>query len=305
MSFRIRPEKRANQQIRRLAGKRLARAAEALAQGSAEGVHDARKCLKQTRALLRLVHAPLGRKAFSDYNGQVRDIARQLSDQRDAAALVESWDVLNRLDPRRFADSPALRAVRERLCSRIPDEHQPGQSHGELRAQLDGLCVQAVHWRLAGKGFALFEAGVRRTYGDGRRALKVAQRQRSDDTLHQWRKRVKDHGYQTRLLQQAWPALFETRQASLDALADCLGQDHDLSVMQQLLAHQPALFGDPDTQARVAAGIAEHRDALYAEALLLGRRLYADKPGALVKRWRRLWRIAQQAAGQELSRVGA
>lgn len=291
MTYRIRPGKRADKQLRRIADTCLAGAAEALAQGSAEGVHAARKGLKQTRALVRLARAPLGRRAFAEYNQGLRAIARQLSEQRDAAALVECWDALSRHDPQRFDASPALQAVRQRLCARVAKDRGPEHNHGELRDQLDSLRAAVPQWRLEAKGFALFEAGVRRTYGDGRRALKNAQQRRSDETLHQWRKRVKDHWYQTRLLQQAWPALFEARQASLEALAEGLGQDHDLALMQQLLAHQPALFGDPDTQARVATGIAERRDALYAEALLLGRRLYADKPGALLKRWRRLWRI--------------
>ncbi|MBB3103078.1 CHAD domain-containing protein [Azomonas macrocytogenes] len=294
MSLQIHACKKTDKEVVRLAGERLLKAAQALEEGSAEGVHGARKRLKETRALLRLVRKPLGRRQFDRENRQLRDLGRHLSEQRDAAALLESWDGLAEHDRRRFG-SATMKRVRDRLAERVPQSSNAAQSHTELLETLQHARDDISRLSLKGKGFALFETGVHRTYQDGRRALKNVAHQPSDEILHEWRKRVKDHWYQTRLLQQASPELFKERASQLETLSDWLGDDHDLAVMQALLRDQPALFGATNTRRSIATGITARRNDLYAKALELGDRLYSEKPKALVAHWAELWRSAAKA----------
>src|SRR5262245_57134417 len=57
-----------------------------------DAIRRARKCLRRARAVLRLVEAPLGAKAYRGTNTNLRDAVRRLAPARDAAALVEALD---------------------------------------------------------------------------------------------------------------------------------------------------------------------------------------------------------------------
>src|SRR6476660_1348778 len=58
---------------------------------NAEGaVHELRKRLKRTRALLRLVRAQIGDKAFHKLDACMRDSGHQVADLRDAEVLLST-----------------------------------------------------------------------------------------------------------------------------------------------------------------------------------------------------------------------
>lgn len=296
MSFRIRPGEHAGREIARIFTGRLAAAVEALGTEGPKGVHDARKRLKEARALLRLARRPIGKEAFAAWNRRLRDLARLLSAQRDAAALVEAWDRLAAWDRRRFS-SASMRRVRQRLEARVDAQDDAGRQRAEAATALEEARREAENWRLDGEGFALFAAGVRRSYRDGRAALKKVRRKSAHDELrHEWRKRVKDHWYQARLLQEAWPELFAPLADALKLLSDRLGEDRDLALLSSLISEQPALFGAANTRRAIVAAVLERRTQLYAGALPAGERLYAERADALTLRWGRYWLTAEREA---------
>ncbi|WP_313054734.1 CHAD domain-containing protein [Pseudomonas lopnurensis] len=301
MAYRIRPRRNAAKQVRKAALDRISEAMRALALPAAqraEGVHQARKRFKELRALLRLMREPLG-GAFARENRCVRDLGRALSESREATAMLESWDALAEAHRAVFACEP-LQQVRQRLAQRA----EPAADDGALEAsieqalrQLRELAVRVDDWPLDGKGFALLEAGLERSYREGRRDLARAQRDPGDECLHEWRKRVKDQWYHSQLLAPCWPGAFDCRCKQLKRLADDLGDDHDLAMMRQLLVAEPALFGEPVTRERIATLIEERRAELRASAFARGRRLYAEPPKALVARMEAYWGIARAERG--------
>ncbi len=291
MSFQIDPGRKAEKQVIDLICHRLQKAATALESGSVPGVHDARKRLKEARGLLRLIREPVGNRLFEGENRLLRDVGQQLAAQRDAEAMVECWDRLVASNPGPLG-SAAMKKVRERLAARIPDCTLDRQVLARLLETLQHAGDDVSRLPLKGRGFSLFSAGLHRTYRDGRRALARAIRTPSNENLHEWRKRVKDHWYQTFLLQQAWPEMFMARLQQLKSLADSLGDDHDLAVLQQLIEQQPALFGAASTRSRISAEAGRRRAELFAHSLELGALFYAEKPKALVERWTDLWRLA-------------
>ncbi|WP_028240091.1 CHAD domain-containing protein [Stutzerimonas azotifigens] len=299
MSYRLKPRQPASQEVQRVALQRLAKTREALSlpeSRHAEAVHQARKRFKELRALLRLVRDPLG-KRFAPQNRRLRDAGRALADLRDVIALVEGWDALAASDPERFG-TPGLKAVRDRLAARQPADDEAGGSGEAIERVLAEVAEagrEVAAWALRRDGFGLYAAGVERSYRQGRKALAVVRRDPSDEHLHEWRKRVKDQWYQTRLLQAAWPRLFKARIGMLEQLSDWLGDDHDLAMLQALMRDEPELFGDEDTRGGLAPLIAERRQHLQGRALRLGRRLYAESPGALRERWQRYWKLARTA----------
>lgn len=297
MAFRFRADLHAGEEVRRVASQRLGKAITSLERGSSQDIHDARKRLKETRALLRLVRPVLGKRRFGALNSVLRDSGRAVSEQRDAAAMIECWDELAGHAGERFSEEDLL-AVRERLVERA----RTASSVSDLEPVLEGLrevLGTIPDWPLGKWGFALFKEGIRLTYADGRDASAAARRWPTDERLHDWRKRVKDHWYQTRLLQDAWPHLFKARRKALEALADDLGDDHDLAVLQALLTEEPELFGAPETRSTVAQAIDQLRSALQNRAWVLGARLYAEAPKALVRRWKSYWRVGAGIVREE------
>ncbi|MBA1272380.1 CHAD domain-containing protein [Stutzerimonas azotifigens] len=305
MSYRIRARHRADEEVRKVALGRLVKAVQALSvppEQQAEGVHQARKRFKELRALLRLVRTPLG-KRFAQENCRIRDAGRGLAELRDATALLESWDALAGHYAQAFSAGP-MQQVRQRLQARA--DNTIASEAGDTAAQipkvigeLERTIGEVEDWPLSGKGFGLFAEGLAKTYGDGRAELARVRRDPSDEQLHEWRKRVKDLWYQTRLLMDAWPAVLRTQCKLLKRLADALGDDHDLAMMQQLMTQEPELFGSEETSRQVARYLAMRRATLQGDALELGRRLYAESPKALVKRWQRYWKIARSVEAEQ------
>lgn len=297
MGYTLRPKDPASE-VRKVARQGIDKAIEALSvspEERAEGVHQARKRFKELRALLRLVRKPLGGE-FKHENRRLRDLGRALAESRDATAMLESWDLLKQHLPKKF-DEIELKKTRQRLKARAQQDEGSAADLDDRIAQaisqLNAAKTRIDSWPLDAKGFELLAAGVERTYADGCSELAKVKLEPSDEQLHEWRKRVKDHWYQTRLLTPSWPTLMRLRADSLKRLADLLGDDHDLAMMQQLMRTQPKLFGDQSLLERLGPAIAERRSELQRTALRLGNQLYREAPKDLVARWQRYWDAAE------------
>ena len=65
------------------------------------------------------------------------------------------------------------------------------------------------------------------------------------EDFHEWRKRVKYHWYHCRLLKNLYKPLMKARRDEAKHLADLLGDDHDLSMLDLLLTEHARDFPDP------------------------------------------------------------
>ena len=243
-------------------------------------VHAARKAVKKERSLLRLARAALPAKQRRAENAALRRAARGLSDARDAEVMVQTLDQLSQRFAGQLPES-SFAAVREPLerereaeRAQLVDSARVPEAAGQLagaRARIDG-------WRLRSGGWTVLEPGLERSYRRGRRAMREAGRRRSAERMHAWRKRVKDLWYQQRLLAPVGGPAIRGQAKDLHRLADLLGDHHDLGVLRRRLTDDP-----PPVAADVdgIVGLIEHRQAeLEGEALSLGSRIYAEKPGA-------------------------
>jgi len=299
LSFRLKRSESVPAAIRRLVRERIDEAVHELGRGGEdrhEGVHEARKRLKEIRAVLRLVRFSLGDR-FTVENRWYRDTARSLSAARDAQAVVESWDKLLAWSPDGASGLDSA-AVRERLVSRR-DRLAGAGAELPVAVTLQGLHAareRLTRWPLADGGFAALAPGLRQSYRQGRRRMADAQASGADEDLHEWRKRVKDLWYHTRLLEPLWGEVMDARRRALKALSDALGDDHDLVVLRALLAEEPALLGGSDG-GKVAALIERRQRELRAEAARSGALIYAEKPQAYVRRLGAYWRVWRCTGG--------
>ena len=236
-------------------------------------IHNARKAIKRERSLLRLVGPSLPRGERRHERAALRDGAHRLSAAGDAAALIATTDALSQ----RYAGhlpKRAFGAIRAELAA----EHG-GHSESEFEARvaaataaLETVRERTPEWEIGAAGWPALDTGLRRSYTRGRRALARAQRGRSDEALHDWRKRVKDLSFHSQLLAGVCGPVVAGQAKDAHALADLLGDDHDLAVLDEALARGLPAPVDVDA---VRELIAHRRDERSKEddlpRLVLGR----------------------------------
>ncbi|HWS70968.1 MAG TPA: CHAD domain-containing protein [Thermoanaerobaculia bacterium] len=249
--------------------------------------HEARKRLKETRAVLRLVRGEIGEETFAIENTALRDAGRRLSDVRDAEALLEALAKLDLGSLSVLAQRRVRRALTARLdrLAKAASNEQLTPVVDILRASRDRIAV----WIFPDRGFEIVEDGLAATYARGRRLFRRVEREHEPSVLHEWRKRVKDAWYHHQLLERAFPAVVKGYAHALKELSDLLGDHHDLDVLRALLIAEPATFGkQPDVEALLAI-VDRRRAELEHDALALGARLFHERRRAVAERWRFWW----------------
>ncbi|WP_323784848.1 CHAD domain-containing protein [Thalassovita sp.] len=229
-------------------------------------VHNLRKRCKKLRGLIWLVHRGFPQARREDR--AIRDLARLLADRRDRTVLLDTHSRLG-------GDAVSFQ-----------EKSLPNEVGGRLRA----LRARAAHWTLKGKDAAILRAGLTEVAGRMNAALKKALKKDSPENLHQWRKWAKYHWYHARLMQSARPGPIRARRFEAQALAEALGDHHDLSVYRNRLDGQPAADRDAlDARAH------KRQKKLQKRAFDLGRGFRADRPENLAKRWVKWWALSRQS----------
>ena len=285
--------------VRRIARAQIERALDALAGRtlSDERVHVARKEIKKARATLRLLRSALGDAVYTRENSALRDIARPLSRIRDGKVLLDTLDMLiERFGaPARAIPTDGLRRVlrRERTRARREVLKGPAALKGQ-RESLKKAHERAARWSVGDHGWSIVGEGFARVYGKGRKALAAAEADRSPANLHEWRKQVKYLWHQLQALQPLWPGPIGELADQAHQLADYLGDDHDLSVLRAKVMYNKAEFPVAAARGALLALIDRLRAELRDKAMVLGRRLFKEKPSALEARFGQYWRDWQR-----------
>jgi CHAD domain-containing protein len=297
-AYRLKDREPVPDGIRRIARGRIDHAIDELSGRSdsspEDAVHEARKDMKKLRALLRLVRGEIGGSVRRGENEAFRDAARALSGVRDADVMIATLEALIERDEARLpVDAirrlgPALaqhrRALEEGLGGRDEALAAVVERLQHARGRVDS-------WPLEHDGFEAFVDGLERTYRRGRVDWRAARREPTVEGLHEWRKRVKDLWYHLSILRGAWPPVMDALAAEAHDLSDRLGDDHDLAVLRDWAATRPELLGEGIVAFDEA--VERRRQELQADALAIGARLYADKPGEFagrIGRWFGAWR---------------
>ena len=285
MAYLLDPREAVRREVRRVAVERLDDAIEqldAMMAGSADvetAVHEVRKRCKETRGLARLVRPALGDE-FRPFDRIVRDAAGQLSAMRDAHALLATLDNLLRthdLDDR-------LQSVRDHQAALATEATSSIEAGDERIVVARELLIEARansrRWKISG-GFDPIAEGLTATYRRGRRAMRTAQRDATDEHMHEWRKSAKHLWYQMRLLRESSPSMIGPLIDELDGLGEALGDDHDLAVLVASLDADPDRFGTPDTVDHARRVAREQQRQLRTPAFRTGAVIYAERPSAL------------------------
>jgi CHAD domain-containing protein len=259
----------------------------------AQCIHEARKSIKKLRGAVRLLMPAMG-DAGKRENIALRDAGRLLSAFRDAAALIETVDDMRG----KYSDDPAaeeLVCVRAVLVRRKNEAEKRNDIAGAARKAIERLSRfkrRVSTWPEGEDEFSMLEAGLRKTYRRGRKALARVVQEGSAVNFHEFRKRVKDHWYHVRLLDGiAPPARLKSlaaREKSLKELQDWIGEDHNLVLLEEIIAEEPPASANGQSCSSVLRLIDKYRVKLREKALSHGERLYAEKPREFMRELKRL-----------------
>jgi CHAD domain-containing protein len=301
MAFELKAQESVRKGVRRLLRQQIDKALDGLNQAPApndEVIHDARKCFKKVRALLRLVRDELGEKVYQRENYCFRDAGRPLTEVRDAKVLIETLDKLCKhyaaeltsgaFDPVRQRLQAHQQSDRERVLEREKALDNVRLAVGEARARLED-------WPLRQKGWAALEPGLRRCYQQGHKAQAAAVAEPIVETLHEWRKQAKYLYHQLQVLAPLWPAVLGEVSEQVHRLTQLLGDDHDLSVLRATVTAAPEAFGGSILQGLFALMDRRHEE-LQCAAFPLGLRVYCDRPAAFTRRMHGYWKAWRDEA---------
>jgi CHAD domain-containing protein len=296
MAFRLERDESVSDGLRRVIREELKSAAELLANGMNdnpdEAIHEARKSVKKVRAVLRMAY-PDPDGAPSRENASLRDIAGRLSEFRDDAAIIETFDDLKKAHKPKRAPA-GFRSVRAGLVRQLRHArnddvtavlHEASGNLLESRKRMKAWAARDLN------GYDALAPGLEKTYRRGRKALTRALRVRSPENLHELRKRVKDHWYHVRLLEGIWSETMGAREKSLKDLETWLGEDHNLVVLSERLAAEPSKYGNKRDLESVLRSSRDWQTELRQKALPLAERVYEEKPGEFIRRMKHLWQI--------------
>jgi CHAD domain-containing protein len=289
-AFRLHEDEPVPDGIRRIARGQLDGAHDEIEGASkrklAAAVHDTRKALKRLRATVRLARGSIGEDTYRVENTAFRDAGRRLSGVRDASVLIETLD---ELEKRAGDDLPAGVAarLRRRLARERRDALDALQGDDALLAatvaDIEEARTRTAAWTFETQGFDALESGLDRMYRRGRKAMKRAQADPTNEHLHEWRKRVKDLWHAEQILRPAAPKKMKKRAKRTHALADLLGDDHDLGELRMYVGRHRDDFDDRTAQVALMAVINRRRKQLQRQAFRLGEKVYAPSPKRYVR----------------------
>ena len=263
-----------------------------------EGIHEARKHFKRVRAVLRLVRGALADTTYRRENMFFRDQGRILSPVRDSVVYIETLDMLREHNCQLSAE--AFARVRESLVERhkmiLRTFVEDGRQLPAVIESLREAQVRVQEWKLTAEGFAFFAHGLHRIYGRGHAEKKVAYAQPTTENFHAWRKRVKYLWYHAQILQPLWPGMMKALEREIDLLADLLGEEHDLAVLEES-QYINALQSDSGCNRELLiALITQERARRRKAAISIADRIYGEKSARFVKRIEGYWHVYQREA---------
>jgi CHAD domain-containing protein len=258
------------------------------------GIHDARRCLKRLRALLRIIRPALSDIDYRKQSRNLAEIGRRLAPERDRIVMLATLSKIER----KFGSLP--KGVPERVGAALADQ---------VRSSIRGAKVQNRKELFAGLRHSgeFFERlkrkriapdhlseGIERSYRRARQAQRHSFREPSDEAFHSWRKAVQQHWRHMQLMSRAWPEVLRGRASEARELSRLLGEDHDLAVLAAFTEKLAASEVPVDAGRRIIVCCRAWQAELRDLAKPRGARLFAEPARDLSARIMLYWSAAEE-----------
>jgi CHAD domain-containing protein len=291
MTYRFKLQEPIGQAVRRVGLEQIEIATAKLAgtDDIATAIHDARRCLKRLRALLRLIEPGLAEAQYRREAARLAGIGRLLSGARDLDVMRQT---LGKLESRVHA-LPS--GATDRLATFLVQSQGRAAADGRRQALLR---LEQSKRFFAAKTTAGIELGhliegLGRAYRKARKAFRHAYREPHEEAFHACRKRVQLHWRHMALLSRGWPEALSARASEAKEMARLLGEDHDYAVLLAMARKRGKSILEPGDLEALTALCTTCQAELRAAARPRGDRLFAEPVKNLQSRVARYWRSAQ------------
>jgi CHAD domain-containing protein len=301
MAYKLKPNKKLPRQMKKICNKMMTKALVELGRRSVrtrgEGVHNARKKLKQLRGMLRFMRYGISKKQYKRENQVFRDAGRPLSDVRDADVMIETLDQLidhYRDEVKRKSFSKLKRTLTDRRTAIRKELLSKKGAMGKVATSLKKSAPRIRKWATIPNDYKVLLSGIEATYLDGKKELEIAMQKKSTEALHQWRKSVKYLRYQLEVLEPVWPTVISSLVQETHQLADQLGLDHDLSVLENLVVEECNESLRPGEKELLTALLNQRRMELQNESIAIGQKVFAESGKDFSNRLKGYWKSWQK-----------
>lgn len=267
---------------------------------AASTVHELRKTVKRIRAGFRLIRDDIGEQ-FRPWNAALRQLHQQLAAVRDADACQLTIEEL--LPSCRPDQQAVLQRLREELDVRrsyVANALTPDVRRSLIES-LETVRNGVSGWETRAPGFRPFAAPVLRMARRARRLLRSGVSRCTSEDVHTLRKTVKLRLYWLEFLNILWPRGLHFEEKLVDSLAERLGTHHDLEVLREQL-HSVREDDAPGPRRELMRRIRSRQAWLARQSWRLARRVFAERPKALCRRWAELEKIWREQPESRQSR---
>jgi CHAD domain-containing protein len=291
MSYQLRRNQALDANLRRICGKQLESALEVV-RGEREAndtpVHETRKHLKKARAALQLVSDELGRACFKEQDHRFRDIARLISDVRDAEVRLQTVRQLQEITRR--TSQQTFRKTEELLLAEL--EHFMAAFAGwqkQAAPELEKLRAEIDAWPIDNLDCKMMRRAVQRAYKSARDALDCAKAKPIPENFHEFRSEAKRLLYQLRILRPINPVVIGALIDDLDSVGEVFGRSHDLHFLGERLRRDD---GQAEETGELVAVIEASEVELQNRGVDLAERFFEERPrvfGHRLGTWLQQW----------------
>jgi CHAD domain-containing protein len=267
MKFSIEKNEALDAGLRRLLNEQLglARRATSHTTDLPHSIHAARKAVKKARAVLKLITDGDADPFFKDEDHRLRDAARMLGPVRDEHVQMIALKKLSSC-----GEVDVYHSLEQRLRKQQRDKIAKNRTVSERFIDIIKLVeAEAARWPADPFDTDTVAIALRKSYRRARRCFKKVREAPTGKKLHDWRKATKDLRHQLRIIDKITNHEFRKLRKNTDHLNVCLGDDHDLFLLLQLLTNET------DSESRIVKReLRKSRHKLQKRALKVGAKTF-------------------------------
>ena len=293
MSYQLRRNQTLGANLRRICRKQVEGALE-IVRGDREAddtpVHETRKHLKKARAALQIVADEIGRPDYKKQDHCFRDVARLISDVRDAEVRLQTVRQLQEITQR--TSQQTFRKTEELLLAEL-EHFMAAFADWQKQAtpQLEKLQEEIDAWPIENLDCEDIRCAAQRAYKAARHALVCAKSKPTPENFHEFRSEAKRLLYQLRILRPINPLVIGPLIDDLDSVAEVFGRLHDLYFLGERLRCNGAQPPPRETRELVAV-IEASEVELQNRGIDLAERVFEERPrdfGHRLGTWLQQW----------------
>lgn len=288
MNYKINLKTSLNKELKRILNEQMEDSLQQLTDKEKEtdvSVHEFRKNMKKSRAVLRLMRHNVKKESYREMNSLFRDLSKRLGRSREAKVHLDTLEEImseNELPKTAGSLYDYFQQEYDETLQNLKDNENVLNDTIKKLQQ----ARQKIHkLSMDDDDTSLIYQGIKKVYKRGRKALTVVYEFPGGENFHEWRKRAKYLWYICLLLEEIWPEVMNGYITSLDELSDYLGKEHDLFELQNIILERQDLNFIPEKDRQIIANVIDkYRTTIQCKARPVGSKLYFEKPKMFAKR---------------------